>query len=143
MSFQSVNFKSDFKKIESIFSIFFKTEPQWVEIAETDMAFTAPVISTLINITKDVQTDATVMAVLLAIKKDFVLATHFIKSYDNSKNLIDVLDSLISNLHGFLTLPLVISHPEFKDISAYVNGVVGEIEIISSSMPTTPITPKI
>ena len=143
MSFKTLNLKTDYEKIAHLFSTFFKKEPTWAAVAETDLAFLAPAINTIVSMTEGAQADAAVMMVLVSIKKDVVLATKFIQAYDNSQNLTDVLNSLISNLQGFVTLPAIASHPQFSDISAYVNGVLGEVQMIQGSMPTTPITPKV
>jgi len=143
MSFKTLNLKTDYEKITHLFSTFFKKEPQWAVVAETDLAFAAPVINTIISMTKEAQSDPSVALVLSSIKKDLVLATKFIQAYDNSVNLIDVLNSLVVNLQGFLTLPTIQGHVQFSDISAYVNGVLGEIQMIQGSMPTTPITPTV
>ena len=143
MSFKTLNLKTDFEKITHLFSTFFKKEPQWAIVAETDLAFAAPVINTIVSMTKDAHTDPSVLIVLSSIKKELVLATKFIQAGDNSANLVDVLNSMVVNLQGFLTLPPIQSHPEFSVISAYVNGVLGEIQMIQGSMPTTPITPTV
>ena len=137
MSFITLNLKTDFEKIEHLFVTFFKQEPTWAAVAETDLAFVAPVIGTILNLSGagTASADAAVVGILASVQKDLVLATKFIQALDNSSNLTDVLNSIIANLQGLLTLSQVKSSTSVNEITSYVTGIIGEIEMILGAMP--------
>jgi hypothetical protein len=140
MSFVTLNLKTDFEKISHLFSQFFKSEPNWAAVAETDLAFAAPVVNTLVTLLAGPQADVAVASILSSVQKDMVLATKFIQALDNSQNLTDVLNSIVTNLQGLLTLSDVKNHTSSTQITGYVNGFIAEIEAIMAAMPTTPLT---
>lgn len=139
MSFFS-NLATDFEKIENIFVSFFKKEPSWALVAETDLAFIAPVINTIVTLNAGAAVDAQVQEVIADIQKDLVLATKFVQAEDSSSNLTDVLNTLKSNLNGLLTLAGIKSNPEFNKISAYVSGIIAELEAIINVIPKIQTT---
>ena len=136
MSFTSVNLKTDFDKIYDLFVTLFKHEPSWVAVAETDLSFAAPSINKLITLVSlNTNVDPVIANTIAAIQADLILAIKFIQNLDVSKNLTDVLNSLISNLQGLLTLGGVKSNSAINEITAIVNSLVTEIKTILNSVP--------
>lgn len=140
MSFFST-LKTDFEKIEAIFIAFFKKEPTWAQVAETDIAYAAPLVNTIITLVAGPAVDADVQAVITDIQNDLVLATKFIQAEDASSNLTDVLNNLVANLQGLLTLAGVKSSSSINEITAYVTGIVGEINAILNALPKNAVAP--
>ena len=130
-----LDLKSDFSKIEHIFTTFFKKAPSWAAVAETDLAFIAPIINSLVVLNGGASVEPDVNAVLVKIQKDLVLATKFVQAEDSSANLTDVLSNISSNLSGLLTIAAVKNSSKITEITAYVNGVIGEINAIIAALP--------
>ena len=127
--------KTDFEKIEGIFIKFFKNEPKWAAIAEADLAFAAPGINTIVTLLAGPVVDEVVQKVITAIQLDLVLATKFVQAEDSSSNLTSVLDTLITNLQGLLTLSAVKNSAVQASITAEVTKIVTEIEAILKFVP--------
>jgi hypothetical protein len=130
--------KSDFKKIENLFVLFFKKVPSFLQVAETDLAFVAPVINTIVTLLEGPTVDAEVAQVIATVQNDLVLATKFVQAADTSANLSDVLNSIIANLQGLLTLAGVKNSTSVSQVTAYVTGIVGEIQAILAALPQAP-----
>lgn len=134
MSFKSLSLKTDFEKIEHLFSMFFKKEPQWAQTAEADLAYISPVVIKVSTLLGGPIVGAEAAAVLESIQMNLVLATKFIQVLDYI-NSTGVLNSAIANLNGFLTFELVKTHAAFKEVEAYVNSMVAELQKILETMP--------
>jgi len=137
MSFISMNLKTDYEKIYNLFVTLFKHEPLWADVAETDLAVIAPIINEIVSKFSGTgaQVDVTVAAVLSSIQKDIVLATKFIQSLDSSKNLSDVLNAILSNLQGLLTLSSVKSSALYNEVTVLVSSIALEIQTILANLP--------
>jgi hypothetical protein len=135
MSFINLNLKTEFEKISHLFVTFFKNEPAWAAVAETDLAFIAPKITSLLTLTTSVGEAAMVANILASVQKDLVLATKFIQAEDNSQNLTDVLNAIVANLQGLLTLGGIKGSQIVNEITSITSEVISEIEIIIEKMP--------
>lgn len=129
-----VSLDSEWDKIREIFVKFFKNEPTWASIAETDLALIAPIINKLVTTFAGPAVDAEVSLVLTAIQNDLVLATKFIQAMDNSSNLTDVLNSLLTNLSGLLTLSAIKNSSFVAEITSDVTLVINEIQVILKNL---------
>ena len=135
MAFTDLNLKTDFDKLYNLFVTFFKKEPAWATVAETDLAYVAGTINTLVTKIYGSTVDVVVSAVITNIQRDLVLATRYIQALDFSQNLTDVLNSLLSNLQGLLTLSGIKSSALVNEITVVVSGIVTEIETILTAKP--------
>lgn len=135
--------ETDFTDIENIFKKFFKNEPTWAQVALVDISYAAPILNTVITVIGGAQLAAEVSTIISVIQNDIVLATKFIKAEDSSKNLTDVLNNIVANLGNLLSLGSIKNHAEIATITAYVNGIVGEIEAILGNLPKVVSLPKL
>ena len=126
--------ETDFQDIENLFKKLFKNEPSWAQVASADIAYVAPIIETILALFGQGAIDATVTATVAVIQTDLVLATKFIQALDSSKNLTDVLEALKANFLGLLQLAAIKNSDKVSTITAYVNGVVAEIEAIIAAV---------
>lgn len=137
-SFLSLSFTTEFEKIAHLFIIFFKEEPTWAKVAETDLAYISPWVSKITALLGNPSAEVIAMGILSSVQMDIVLATKFIQAIDTFSNkgyLADVLNSIINNLQGLLSLESVKTHPAFDNIFKTVDSMILEIKKILETMP--------
>lgn len=138
MSYVSLNLETEYEKIYHVFVNLFKNEPTWASVAETDIAYISPYISEIVTTLAGTSVDTEVMNIISSLKIDLVLATKFIQACDNSKNLVDVLNSIQSNLQGLLTISTIKSSSEINKITTIVTKIISEIKaILTASQAST------
>jgi hypothetical protein len=129
------NVENHFEDITNIFIKFFKQVPIWTTTASTTLAFIAPVLETIVAIDGSVALDNKVVNVIKLIQSDLVLAAKFVNAVDSSKNLVDVLESIKTNVGDLLTIAAVKNSAHFAQYENYAKAIIGEIEAIISVLP--------
>ncbi|VVC05046.1 Uncharacterised protein [uncultured archaeon] len=134
MSYISQNLKTDFEKIEHLFVTFFKKEPTWAAVAETDLAYIAPSIKDIVSLLgPSIEADAS--SIIESAEKDLVLATKFIQTLGaDTADILGTLNSLESNLEGLISLSSVKGNSKINEITALVSSIRSEISIILSKI---------
>jgi len=132
--------KTYFEKIKILFKKFSQEEPTWAQIAETDIAFGAPIVENIVTLVGGATLGSEVTNAITLIKNDLAVVTKFIKEEDSSSNLSEALETLKANFTALLSIAAIKNSAKVTEITAYVNTIIGEIEAILTLLPSVKTT---
>jgi hypothetical protein len=135
-----------FKKVEQALFRFLKN-PSWEQKADGVITYVAPVLEEVIVLTLGTPAETVAAAVIsrvqsgLATVSAILLEAQVTPGTSVAKTVTIALNSVKDNLTGLLTAAEVKNTTKSTQITSTVNMLVGEIDALLGSMPTSTSTP--